>query len=316
MNASNPLTRPARVLALCAVLGLASISAARATDWTGGDDDSYRTRGSLAHLVADGSLVDVQVQVDGAAAPLFFRPGANDRHYFQAFRGRNYSVVVSNNTGRRVGVLIAVDGLNVVTGEKSSLGRNESMYVLDPYERAVIRGWRTSLDEVRRFVFVDEQRSYAERTGQANGDMGWIRVLSFREVERTPWWGGLGKVSRPEGERPYGDSRGRNEIENAPKAQAAPAPEAPRSMANAPEGAMRSDEKRSESLDANPGTGWGDRRQDPVRRTSFEAAWHSTDEIVLRYEYSSGLRALGIFPQTRLWDREQGQLGFAKPPRR
>ena len=54
------------------------------------------------------------------------------------------------------------------------------MYVLDPYEGAVIRGWRTSLDDVRQFVFVDEERSYAERTGQANGDMGWIRVLSFQ----------------------------------------------------------------------------------------------------------------------------------------
>src|SRR5439155_442973 len=104
-----------------------------------------------------------------------FRPSGSDRLYFQAFKGRNYSLVVRNNTGRRVGVLIAVDGLNVVTGERSSLSRNESMYVLDPNERAVIRGWRTSLDQVRRFVFVDEEHSYAERTDQANGDLGWIR---------------------------------------------------------------------------------------------------------------------------------------------
>jgi len=41
--------------------------------------------------------------------------------------------------------------------------------------------------DVRRFVFVDEERSYAERTGQANGDMGWIRVLSFRERAPQVW---------------------------------------------------------------------------------------------------------------------------------
>ena len=165
-------------LALCAGLALLATRPVQA-------DQDYRWRDSdgAVRYAADGSLVDVQVMVDGLTAPLYFRPSGSDRLYFQAFKGRNYSLVVRNNTGRRVGVLIAVDGLNVVTGERSSLSRNESMYVLDPNERAVIRGWRTSLDQVRRFVFVDEEHSYAERTDQANGDLGWIRVLSFREVE-------------------------------------------------------------------------------------------------------------------------------------
>src|SRR5262245_60495579 len=136
---------------------------------------------------ADGRLVDVEVLVDGSSAPLYVKPWAWDRRYFQAFRGRNYSLAVTNHTGQRVGVLISVDGLNVVSGERSALAGNEAMYVLDPYERAVIRGWRTSLEGVRRFVFVDEERSYAERTGQANGDMGWIRVLSFREQQPQVW---------------------------------------------------------------------------------------------------------------------------------
>src|SRR5262249_51944671 len=147
-----------------------------------------------AHMSVDGSLVDVMMRVDGRDAPLYFRPGAWDRHYFQAFRGRNYSLVVRNNTGRRVGVLIAVDGLNVVNGEQSSLDHSEPLYVLDPYEQATIRGWRTSLDQVRKFVFVNEDRSYAERTGQANGDMGWVRVLSFRENEPWGWNRGGGRI--------------------------------------------------------------------------------------------------------------------------
>jgi len=40
---------------------------------------------------------------------------------------------------------------------------------------------------------------------------------------------------------------------------------------------------------------------------------------VFRYEYASGLRALGIRPvryRDRLWEREHGDLGFALPPRR
>ena len=138
---------------------------------------------------AEGNLVDVQVRVDGQAAPLYFAPGRSDRRYLQAFAGRNYSLVLRNNTGERVAVLLAVDGLNVVSGEMSHLRSDEQMYVLSPWQTTTIRGWRTNLDEVRRFVFVDERRSYAERTGQANSDMGWIRVLSFREQQQRVAWG-------------------------------------------------------------------------------------------------------------------------------
>ena len=183
---------PARALAGLLVLSAiaAVVSPVAADSWK---------RSSRSHSSVEGDLVDVRVRVDGETTPLFFRPGTFDRHYFQAFRGRNYSLVVRNTTGARVGVLIAVDGLNVVNGERSRLSRNETMYVLDPWETATIRGWRTSLKDVRRFVFVDEERSYAERTGQANGDLGWIRVLSFREQRNTarPWLARRTRRSRP-----------------------------------------------------------------------------------------------------------------------
>jgi hypothetical protein len=259
---------------------------------------------------AAGNLVDVSVQVQGHSAPLFLTGDARDRFYFQAFKGRNYALSIHNRSGERVGVLIAVDGLNVVNGERSGLSAGEPMYVLGPWESAVIRGWRTSLSEVRQFVFVDEERSYAERTGQANGDMGWIRVLSFRE-NRPLAWGGVRKFYDGQG----GDERG----------QAQPTPEAGEPMAR--KSAERDNATRSEvgakdqlapSAPENfPGTGWGERRGDPVRRVQFNPMLQATDHLVLRYEYESGLRALGIFPDRRyrLRERESGQMGFAQPPR-
>jgi hypothetical protein len=194
---------------------------------------------------ADGRLVDVQVLVNGRLSPLYLAPGRDDRSYFQAFRGQNYSLLLHNNTDRRVGVLIAVDGLNVITGEQSGMTRNEAMYVLDPYEETTISGWRTSQDEVRRFVFVDEEHSYAERTGQANGDMGWIRVLAFRE-QRSPW-DDLRKY-RYEG-TPYEGEAGRAPL--APQSKAAP-----QLQGTAPEAQMYG----NRDDDSNPGTGWGDRK--------------------------------------------------------
>jgi hypothetical protein len=267
-----------------------------------------RWNSSNFETTADGQLVDVQLMVDGQAAPLYASPRAWDRHYFQAFKGRNYAIAVRNNTGRRIGVLLSVDGLNVVNGEKSSLSRNEPMYVLDPYERTVIRGWRASLQTVRKFVFVDEQRSYAERTGQANGDMGWIRVLAFRENQPLAWgriWDGGKRNELDKNEsQPYSE-----------RGQAAPAPSEESFRQGQPQTNSRD---YSGSAPSNPGTGWGDASHDPVHEVRFVAESRATDQLILRYEYETGLRALGITPvrfRNRTWDREQGQLGFAQSPR-
>ncbi|HEY2954070.1 MAG TPA: hypothetical protein VGK89_02335 [Candidatus Eisenbacteria bacterium] len=305
-----PVRRPrpiARSLAASAALAFgvafAVAPAARASDaWESTDD---------------GRLVSVEVLVDGSSAPLFMGPGSWDKRYFQAFRGRNYALAVTNRTGERVGVLISVDGLNVVNGERSHLAGTEAMYVLGPWERAVIRGWRTSLQDVRRFVFVDEERSYAERTGQANGDMGWIRVLSFREQRPQVW---IEPRFREDDEHSYrgGKPLSQGEERSAP----APAPkEQGQASRDAKDGIAKPRAEaynREPAPESNPGTGWGEHRWDPVQRTQFLAASHETDHLILRYEYESGLRALGIFPRRgRTWWRERGELGwgFAQPPR-
>lgn len=293
---------------------------------------TFAARASGFESTADGRLVDIQVQVDGRTAPLYLTNGS-DRHYFQAFRGRHYALVVTNNTGRRVGVLVAVDGLNVVNGQRSRLAAGEAMYVLDPWERTVIRGWRSSLQDVRQFVFVDEERSYALRTGQANGDLGWVRVLAFKERGQRWFDNSPGQINERERTKdeilPYGSREERDDESplTQRRDQSGAAPEA-----NGTEGdAARPNTStwgQTKSLYGNdhapapqsavPGTGWGDKQRDPVRRVWFVPEAYATDQLVLRYEYASGLRALGIFPhqfRDRLWEREHGELGFAQPPR-
>jgi hypothetical protein len=220
-------------------------------------------------------------------------------------------------------VLIAVDGLNVVNGERSQLSGREPMYVLGPYESTTIQGWRTSLAEVRRFLFVDENRSYAERTGQANGDMGWIRVLAFRE-QRVAWEAPPRRWlndQRGDARRQRADDAPRSpEAGNAPQA----APTVPPSAGGEGQALRGQATEKSDALGARdesgfPGTGWGDHRSDPVQQVEFTAERNATDTHVFRYEYAAGLRALGIFPshpnRDRLRDRDNGELGFAKPPR-
>ena len=317
MKTTQRSFRPLLLFATAAVLALATTSV-NADPWQGygrGNSDA-----TSAHSNVDGNIVDVQVRVGGSTVPLYFKPGTNDRHYFQAFQGRNYSLVLRNNTGRRVGVLIAVDGLNVVNGERSGLDRHEPMYVLGPWESAEIQGWRSSLDHVRRFVFVDEDRSYAERTGQANGDMGWIRVLAFREVERQQWWGNWTRPRNQYRDDGQGECSQLEQNREQASDEAAPAPSAPGAKSAQPQSDRRSMSAQGqgqEAPQAAPGTGWGDRRYDPVQQTTFEPQGWATDQITLRYEYASGLRALGIFlRRPRVFERDRGELGFAQPPRR
>jgi len=265
----------------------------------------------------DGRLVDVRIKVAGRPVVVYPSPRGDARTYFEARRGRNYEIELSNQTGNRVGVLIAVDGLNVITGTRSSLSRDETMYVLDPWESTTIKGWRTSLSDVRRFVFVDEERSYAERTGQASGDLGWIRVLTFREDRPIAWrsW------NQP---RVREDERGADRDERAPAAPRAQAEETPAPSADGLRKARGSAQENSlrgqAEPESNPGTGWGEQKWDPVRSVEFRAAARPTDHLVLRYEYAAGLRALGIRPwrddRERTWDRDRGELGFAQPPTR
>src|SRR5262249_39077777 len=122
---------------------------------------------------ASGSLVDLSVEVEGSAAPLYPARDGSGRYYLEARTGSAYAVHLVNRSPQRLGVVVAVDGLNAISGERepgpTAGARPGRMYVLDPWEDVRVRGWRTSLADVRQFTFVDERASYAARTGQANG---------------------------------------------------------------------------------------------------------------------------------------------------
>lgn len=260
-----------------------------------------------------GSMVEVSVQVEGSGSPLYAAPDGSGRYYFEARRGGRYSVHLANRTHHRLGVVLLVDGLNVISGERPAgwLGSDPGrMYILDPWDATEVKGWRTSLDEVRRFTFVDEERSYAARSGKANSKMGWVEIAVYREKGRD-----FG-APRPRLKREAPSSRDRSgEDRDEPVAESAPPATAPADRGaarSAPEG--MADGKRS-----YPGTGWGQRTDDHVVVVDFEPERSPAERMTLRYEYASGLRALGIdvhphWTRDRLRERDRGQAGFARPP--
>jgi len=304
------------------ILGFATTVAGSAeAQWWGGE--------------TPGTRVGVTVEIEGRRAPLYPAPDS-DRFYLEARTGARYAVVLANRTRERLGVVLTVDGLNAISGERDAgLGR---MYVLGPWEQTTVRGWRSSLADVRQFTFVDERASYSARAGKANGHMGWIEVAVFREQRAF--------VGRPCGPYPRCGDRPTDRLmepearasEGRDDESAARRDEERAAGAAAPKSAERQakrdredkDESRSADLyqpapaappaKSFPGTGWGDRAYDPVTLVEFRAEPAAAERVTLRYEYASALRALGILPspyregRDRLGERERGDLGFARPP--
>jgi hypothetical protein len=264
-----------------------------------------------------GSLVSVEVLVEGRRAPLHPAPDGAQRWYLEAREGARYAIRLRNRTAQRLAVSLNVDGLNVISGERAASASGPSdpgrMYVLEPWGLSEVRGWRTSLRDVQRFVFVDERSSYAARTGRDNARMGWIELAVYRE--RYPRWPHAVQAPReetaePEAARDAAEAAG----DHASEARARPAPQQPSATAPpAPGSARRS----------FPGTGWGPRADDPAEVVEFDPEPQAAERVTLRYEYRQALLGLGIDldPHThaqpdRLWERERGERGFARPPDR
>jgi hypothetical protein len=250
-----------------------------------------------------GSLLDVSVEVAGVPVPLYGAVDGSGRLYFEAREGCTYALVVSNRSHERLGALVIVDGLNAISGEREEIGRGRPgrLYVLAPWSQVEVRGWRTSLDQVRQFTFVDERSSYAARAGKANSRMGWIEVAAYRD--RVP-----AHVGGWRRERPLAGAR-EDESRDGPAAEA-PSATADRSSENT---------KSAQGDRGYPGTGWGEAAWDPATEVRFDAASRPAERTVLRYEYAPALRALGILPRPwwgrdRLRERDRGE-GFARPPR-
>lgn len=228
----------------------------------------------------------VNIEIVGANGQVFreFPVSARDgalRSYLQAEKGARYQVRVRNNSGQRLGLVIAVDGRNIINGGKSDLQRTEPMYVLAPYETQDYAGWRANLAAINEFYFTEWSDSYAEAFGDASA-RGVIAVAVYGEV-----------APPPQLRQPYSD--------NERSAGAASAPAA----------------KESARRDESPGTGYGDRRVDHAVQVEFVAQSAAESRHFIKYEWRETLcrkQLLECGDKNRFWD--ESTLGFAPPPPR
>ena len=111
--------------------------------------------------VQAGRLLDLEI-VDRATGQTLEAYRHRGRDWVAGDPGERYAVRLVNRTGQRVLVVLSVDGVNAVSGETAA--PDQSGYVLEPWERAEIAGWRKSLKEIAQFYFTALPDSYAART--------------------------------------------------------------------------------------------------------------------------------------------------------
>ncbi|WP_257645599.1 hypothetical protein [Ottowia beijingensis] len=133
-----------------------------------------------AHAV--GGLVDVNVidRDSGATLPVYRHQG---EWWIAGRPGARYAIEVRNAAPGRVLGVMAVDGVNVISGDTASW--EQTGYVLARRQTAQITGWRKSDAEVAAFHFTALPQSYAARTGRPD-HVGVIGVAVFREKAVPP----------------------------------------------------------------------------------------------------------------------------------
>ena len=140
------------------------------------------TEQGMARGFNHNTNVSVEVISDQRGTLTKYDAGNHNRHvqrsYVIARDNERYNIRIRNRSNERIGVVIAVDGRNIISGSKSYLKPNERMYILGPYETAEYDGWRTGRNRVNRFYFTGMNDSYAAAWGDYSA-MGVIAVAVY-----------------------------------------------------------------------------------------------------------------------------------------
>lgn len=203
---------------------------------------------------------------------------ARGSHYVEAVKHAEYALRLTNRTGRRMAVALAVDGLNTIDAKTGS-AQKASKWVLDPWQTVTVEGWQIGADNARKFFFTSEDKSYGAWLGKTS-NLGVIEAVAFREFIPPP------PPRRPYLEQGKKDSaRMRSGESSAPQSagKAAPAP--------------------AESLDDDlAATGIGRKIDNRVTRVQMRLESSPAAHLRLRYEYRQQLVHLGVLPSA---DEEQ-----------
>ncbi len=222
---------------------------------------------------AVGRVADVTVfdRSTGRELPVYWHDG---RAYVVGRPGNEYSVGIRNRRGEDVLAVVSVDGVNVMNGETAS--PDQSGYIVSPWNRIDIRGWRKSMDDIATFYFTSLGDSYAARTDRPQ-NVGVIGVALFQRKRYEP------RYEPPAAGGAYDNWLKREQSE---------------AQSPAPAESARSKSYGSAAPSAPLGTGHGRREESSVRWVDFDRADAPAETITIYYDSYRNLVARGILQPT------------------
>lgn len=215
------------------------------------------------------------------------------RAYVEALNGENYSLNIRNHSNKRLGLVIAVDGRNIISGKKSKLKHNENMYILGPNETQSYSGWRTSSKDIHRFYFTEAEDSYAHAF-EDDSAMGVIAVAVYEE--KQPLF-----------------------TRHDKKSTAKPSVQAP---SRAQQSGATNDSVLADQAEKEAGTGFGEHQTSHVRQVQFNAKRSALSKSFYKYEWRETLCQKNIIDcgyhrhdkKNRFWPRDDYEVGYAPHP--
>lgn len=126
------------------------------------------------------SPVELSILIAGKPAKTY---GHNGLAYIEGRVGTEFTLKIKNNTNGRILACPSIDRLSVMDGEAAT--SNSAGYIIDAYSSYEVRGWRTSLNDVSKFVFSKRGNSLSNQTGNGFSNCGVIGCIAFSEKQMS-----------------------------------------------------------------------------------------------------------------------------------
>ncbi len=232
------------------------------------------------------------VDENSYALPTYFSKGNT---YVQGEYGQRYQIKVRNPYATRIEVIVTVDGRDVINGQQGSFSNRG--YVLEPYQEAVIDGFRQSENQVATFRFSNPGNSYSSKMGTPEnvGVIG-LAVFDERYPEPVPSTPTLAQRSE---EAALDDMDSTNSPSQGAKAR--------RSLSSRSGGA--------EAEKSNLGTQYGESRYSYTQKTNFERRTTAPIQVTsLFYDNEAGLIKKGVITRPSNPSPFPQEQQYAPPP--
>lgn len=254
-----------------------------------------------------GNMLSVDVCVHGTPVREYQH---NGQLWIEGRKNSDFSIRVKNLTGRRILVVGSVDGLSIMDGKEADYDKGG--YILRPFERFDIPGWRLSNDEVAKFFFNKSGKAYAAQMGKPR-NIGVIGFAMFHEKYQPPIIRShfcSGAAPRGGDEHQYstdatslsfdsepckGDWRGFDQQREDHQPLSALNANTETMRSGGPGAQSRQRVVKQQLAKQELGTGFGERHRHQVESVPFERSSDTPDEVLdIRYDSRQGLRKRGV----------------------